>query len=649
MLICSLRRKAMKIESLSKTYKTKGGEVKALDSLSFELPEKGMVFILGKSGSGKTTLLNMLSGLDKADEGSVIELNGIDIAKIGEKERDGYRNSCCGFVFQEYDLIPELDVKENIMLSCRLQGDKDSEEKVKTALHKVELDGYGERKITELSGGQKQRVAIARAIIKDPRIVFADEPTGALDEQTGESVFELLKGISQSRLVIAVSHDREFATMYGDRIIELSDGKIVSDSDVGYIADEQERIELKRPKLPIKAAVKIGCSNFKFHPIRLVATILLSVVAFTFLGISLASALEPYENTVYNAMVADGVTYSAIYKTNDKSTTTITQAEKHEIESVAGLSFGVTAVGDIELPDTENNSYDSVLPFGTAVMTERLAGAYGFSVEGRLPAAHGEIAVTAFSADIINRRGFNMPHTADILGKSLTVDGRGLTIVGIIDTHFDGDKYSALKSSDGHDKLLEMYEITLSTSVHNIMFVCDDADGESYDVVIVKNSRAIVPYISGKSGLILNNYAVYSADAHKVTISRLKQTTGILAAVFFVFASILTLNFLLQSFTDKFYALGILKANGCNSGGCFKIFLCEALIIAAMVFVVACIFTVTACELLNAHFGIAFFGMYYAVISLLFVATVAVAVLGCVLPIIKILRISAVDLIAKIA
>ena len=304
----------MKIRQLSKTYTLKSGIVKALDGVNIDLPEKGLIIILGKSGSGKSTLLNLLSGLDCADKGSVIEIGGKDIVECSEKERAGYRNSCCGFVFQEYNLISELKVKENVKLSCELQGEKNGDKAADDALDKVGLSGYGERKITELSGGQKQRVAIARAIVKNPQIIFADEPTGALDEATGESIFELLKSISESKLVVTVTHDREYAEKYGDRIIELSDGKIISDSDAGFAEQEQTSKEYKKPKLPIKAAAKIGCANFKFHPIRLAATILLSVIAFTFLGVCLnIAATDPRDNYI-KAVYESGMEYAVVYK-----------------------------------------------------------------------------------------------------------------------------------------------------------------------------------------------------------------------------------------------------------------------------------------------------------------------------------------------
>lgn len=277
----------MRVEAIRKTYKIKNAQsIVALDGVSFDLPKNGMVFILGKSGSGKSTLLNIMSGLDKVDEGE-IEFCGKDITKLTEKELSNYRNSCCGFVFQEYNLIPELDVGENIMLTLQLQGEKDTEQKVKEVLKQVDLVGYEKRKVTELSGGQKQRVAIARAIIKNPKIIFADEPTGALDEKTGRNIFDLLKEFSKDKLVVVVSHDRAFAERYGDRIIELADGKIVADNGTVEFPQEMKKEEWKKPKLPNKMAIKIGCSNFRYHPIRFLASILLSVIAFTFLGISL--------------------------------------------------------------------------------------------------------------------------------------------------------------------------------------------------------------------------------------------------------------------------------------------------------------------------------------------------------------------------
>ena len=219
----------LEVKDLVKIYKTKGGgEVRALDGVSAVFPERGMVFILGKSGSGKSTLLNVCGGLDTPDDGEII-IKGRSSRDFSQSDFDSYRNTFVGFVFQEYNILDEFTVEDNIALALELQGKGKDRARVSEILKQVELEDYAKRKPNTLSGGQKQRVAIARALVKNPQIIMADEPTGALDSATGKQVFDTLKKLSEQKLVIVVSHDREFAEIYGDRIIELKDGKIISD------------------------------------------------------------------------------------------------------------------------------------------------------------------------------------------------------------------------------------------------------------------------------------------------------------------------------------------------------------------------------------------------------------------------------------
>ena len=230
----------MRVRHLSKTYTPESGEVKALNDVNFELPESGMVFILGKSGSGKSTLLNLVSGLDRADKGSEIETCGIEIVSCSANERDVYRNSSCGFVFQEYNLIPELNVKENIKLSWQLQGNKDNDEIVEKTLQKVELGGYGDRKVTELSGGQKQRAACARALVNNPKLILADEPTGALDSNSSAMLLHTLQIMNRElgATILMVTHD-VFSACYCEKILFLSDGKICSELERGNMGKKE--------------------------------------------------------------------------------------------------------------------------------------------------------------------------------------------------------------------------------------------------------------------------------------------------------------------------------------------------------------------------------------------------------------------------
>ena len=219
----------LEIKNLTKVYRSKtGNPVKALDNVSISFPETGMVFILGKSGSGKSTLLNVIGGLDAYDSGEFI-IKGKSSKQFGGSDFDAYRNTFIGFIFQEYNVLDDFSVGANIGLALELQGKKATDEKINAILKQVDLVSFAKRKPNELSGGQKQRVAIARALVKDPQIIMADEPTGALDSNTGKQIFDTLKELSREKLVLIVSHDRDFAERYADRIIELSDGKILSD------------------------------------------------------------------------------------------------------------------------------------------------------------------------------------------------------------------------------------------------------------------------------------------------------------------------------------------------------------------------------------------------------------------------------------
>ena len=234
----------LETKELVKIYKPKKGvPVTALDKVSLKFPDKGMVFLLGKSGSGKSTLLNVLGGLDSYDGGEII-IKGVSSKNFKQQHLDSYRNTYVGFIFQEYNVLDEFSVGANIALAIELQNRKASDGEINDILKQVDLEGFGNRKPNELSGGQKQRVAIARALVKKPQIIMADEPTGALDSNTGRQVFDTLKKLSETKLVIVVSHDREFAEQYADRIIELSDGVVVSDVelDTALAAEEEKTV-----------------------------------------------------------------------------------------------------------------------------------------------------------------------------------------------------------------------------------------------------------------------------------------------------------------------------------------------------------------------------------------------------------------------
>ena len=256
----------LEIKNLTKVYRSKTGEsVRALDDVSVSFPESGMVFILGKSGSGKSTLLNVIGGLDGYDKGEFI-IKGKSSKSFSGSDFDAYRNTFIGFIFQEYNILDDFTVGANIALALELQGKKATSESINDILAQVDLVNYAKRKPNELSGGQKQRVAIARALVKEPQIIMADEPTGALDSNTGKQIFDTLKQLSKEKLVLIVSHDRDFAEKYADRIIELSDGKIIS--DVTKHEHESEKLsegvdKISNQILRIKGGYKLTEADLK--------------------------------------------------------------------------------------------------------------------------------------------------------------------------------------------------------------------------------------------------------------------------------------------------------------------------------------------------------------------------------------------------
>ena len=222
----------LQIIDIRKEYKTGELVQKALDGVSLTLRDNEFVAILGPSGSGKTTLLNVIGGLDRYDSGDLI-INDISTKKYSDRDWDSYRNHTIGFVFQSYNLIPHQTILANVELALTISGVSRAEKRRRAveALTKVGLGDQLHKKPNQMSGGQMQRVAIARALVNDPDILLADEPTGALDTVTSVQVMDLLKEVAKDRLVVMVTHNPELAQEYATRIVQLRDGKIISDSD----------------------------------------------------------------------------------------------------------------------------------------------------------------------------------------------------------------------------------------------------------------------------------------------------------------------------------------------------------------------------------------------------------------------------------
>ncbi|OLY91572.1 putative ABC transport system ATP-binding protein [Cnuella takakiae] len=217
------------LQSVGKTYQSGGRSLTVLDQVSFTLEEGATMAIVGPSGSGKTTLLGLAAGLDRASTGSVL-LNGIALDKMSEDQRAAVRNQHVGFIFQNFQLLPTLTALENVMVPLELRGERNIKSRAQALLQKVGLADRGHHYPLQLSGGEQQRVSLARAFSNQPRILFADEPTGNLDAETSDRIIELIFDLNREAgtTLVLVTHDSELASRTG-RILRIKGGRIVSD------------------------------------------------------------------------------------------------------------------------------------------------------------------------------------------------------------------------------------------------------------------------------------------------------------------------------------------------------------------------------------------------------------------------------------
>ncbi len=446
----------IELKSLKKIYKSKkGASTTALNDINLKFGNKGMVFIVGKSGSGKSTLLNLLGGLDGVTSGKIL-INGKDISNFSSKEYDSYRNTYIGFVFQEFNILEDYNVYENISLSLELQNLKSNKNNVDKLLDKLGINGLGNRKVNELSGGQKQRVALARALIKNPEIILADEPTGNLDKNSSAQIFELLKEISKEKLVIVVSHDVESARVYADRIIEIEDGKIKNDSNT-LIETNINLFKLRKSKLPNLFALKMALANFKYKPFKLVMTIILTTFSLIFMGITInfymfdrnlfiTNTMRDNNNYVYDVkntkfFYSFGMIDSMDLKLTLEDLKNIEPITKSKVNAIYSL-YDNNKLLQFEFGPNEIKNDFYKLPSSSSfvdVKDTRLLN----NIIGSIPVNNNEIVVHKYFADYVIKFGIKLVDDTlyfpkdynDLLTsrKEIKLGSNSIIITGIID------------------------------------------------------------------------------------------------------------------------------------------------------------------------------------------------------------------------
>ena len=344
----------LKLKNIKKDYKTGDFVQHALKGVDLTFRENEFVAVLGPSGSGKTTLLNIIGGLDRYDSGDLI-IDGKSTKKFKDKDWDAYRNHAIGFVFQSYNLIGHISVLENVEMGMTLSGVSSAERRKKalSLLEKVGLKEHAHKRPNQLSGGQMQRVAIARALANDPKIILADEPTGALDSKTSTQIMDLIKEISKDKLVIMVTHNAELAESYATRIVKMKDGELLSDSKP-YDSDESKgNLNIKKTAMSFWTALKLSFGNIRTKKGRTILTAFASSICI--IGIALILSLSNGFNIEVENFEQDSLSQSPIIITNQT-----VQMDEDTLNELRGDNSTVEYPSDKEVY-AQNNIADTII------------------------------------------------------------------------------------------------------------------------------------------------------------------------------------------------------------------------------------------------------------------------------------------------
>ena len=565
----------VKLEGINKYYQSGDEKVHALKDISLELPKKGLVFILGQSGCGKSTLLNLLGGLDKPDEGRIL-IEGADFSKFTAQNLNNYLNSYLGFIFQEYNILKDLNLYDNIALPLEMQNVNKKEIKRKTLeiIDQVGLSALKKRKINQLSGGQRQRIAVARALIKDPKMIIADEPTGNLDSVTGETIFELLKSLSQNRLVLIVTHDEESAYRFGDRIIKIEDGQLVEDISSPF--NEENKNELLLPTIdtkfplskvvstkkrddvsengvlkltkvstPIGTSFKLALKNINHKKFRFILMTLICALSLAFFSFTIELNDDTIRQNVYTS-VENNFLYADLLEKSELPDDFVknsiyddyigTQLPNNAYETIKEKipSLTVHEYKNVSIKYSDYSSQiDSFFTGELSYLTKFDSRNNYNLLYGRVPVdGRKEIMITDFIAESFIRLNYlqEAKSYADFLGRYITVaTDTKYKIVGIIDTNFE--KYTQFSKLDIIDDTSKLnYAFFNEYKMMNTIYLSNEDFIKESSIISKKIDLTQVSFdvqLRHKTSSSINNTIVVTDDLEiKSVISDRKDENG---------------------------------------------------------------------------------------------------------------------------
>lgn len=548
------------INNLTKQY----GDNILFKQANYTFPQTGVVCLMGASGGGKTTLLNLLAGFDTSYEGDIL-VGGTALNKMNTDELCAYRKDNIGFIFQNYHLLPGYTVLENVMLGCALINESydTSYQKAKSLLSRLGISEKETHKIENLSGGQKQRVAIARALMSDPQILFADEPTGALDRTTSVEIMALLREVAQNRLVVIITHDPQICA-FADEVVYIRDQSIIAEQPT---KPDSAPISILIRNSPIKtSSFTRGLKNFKVHLKRYIAISLalaIGILSFLFslsFGNIMKQSIETFKekNTAFN---------NGYIKGRDDGTILDILSHDDRIENV----YYQYILNEVRLSQGKNIQVISE-KFPTPKATESLS--YGVMPrQGMQEIALSPSLAKKFDADIQN-----------LIGKEVTLtlnnQHHTLTISGIYNASYDDFFISSDVERQLYTTLPKQANYAISYDVK-----------EFSDIVTVSNDLRL-------RGLDSKN-ASTEVNAFQNTFNSLNNLFFIISLMIFVIGLFICMLLLFKLQNTRYHEVGLLAALGFSRQQIISMIFAENMLLSILATVVT--FTLLGCSMLLSN------------------------------------------------
>lgn len=600
----------LSVKNLTRKYKNGSTYINAIDNITTNFKVGEFVFVLGASGSGKSTLLNVLCGLDTKIEGTVI-VDGIDTANFSKKDWAIYRNHYVGFVFQEYNLIEHLKVWENVALPLQFQGVSKSEAKERAfkELERVGLSKFSNKKPNQISGGQAQRVAIARALVTNPKVIMADEPTGALDSVLGDKVIEYLKNVSKDRVVVVVTHDEDLAKKYATRIINLADGKVISDSnfDSNYI-EETKEISFDRPKMRLSMMFKFARNNIFSRMFRSIATS--SVVSIGYISIFLLTFMIFGINSSISDAISSFVPEDQ-YQLYGVENVEISESKLLELENMSEII-------DVRYDVSENAQFTSrvgtqqqivlsSVPYDETLLTQNI------EMFGRFPENSNEIIITVGTAakmrDLASVDKDSFEYIYNLI-KDLEIDVYYINyseydtqseielgtfkIVGMIAS--EGLSYSSIVYMNYEELLVASDTIHGEATYRGVAIAYLSIDKES------AIDELKITLIEDHELVLVNFFSSITSYIEKFMFTALKIFIGV-ASISLVVSGILIGLVVYTSIIERIKEIGILTAVGAKQSNIIGIFVMESAILGLMSSLIAILLSLLLTKGINGLFS----------------------------------------------